>query len=252
MTSDRFTGKNAVITGAASGIGRATALQLVSEGATVLCVDRDTAGLVDTLEEIGSSHFYETADLGRAVDCSAVISSALEQFENQIDVLINAAAVLVREPLLEHGRATWEHTLDINLRAPFRLTRDVVASMIPREVKGAIVNVSSIESVLPLRGHAAYTASKGAISMLTKAAAFETAPHGIRVNAVAPGITATGMNAGLRQTDPERWDEMLSGTPLGRNAQPAEIAAVIAFLASDEASFVTGALVAADGGWTLH
>ena len=88
--------------------------------------------------------------------------------------------------------------------------------------------------------------------MLTKAAAFETAPHGIRVNAVAPGVTATGMNAGLRQTDPGRWDEMLSGTPLGRNAQPAEIAAVIAFLASDDASFVTGALVTADGGWTLH
>ena len=252
MTSDRFTGKNAVVTGAASGIGRAVALRLATEGASVLCVDRNVDGLVDTLDEIGSSHFYVTADLGRAVDCSVVISTALDHFANQIDVLVNTAAVLVREPLLEHSRATWEHTLDINLRAPFRLTRDAVASMILRKVKGAIVNVSSTEAVLPLRGHAAYTASKGAISMLTKAAAFETAPHGIRVNAVAPGVTATGMNAGLRQTDPGRWDEMLSETPLGRNAQPAEIAAVIAFLASDDASFVTGALVTADGGWTLH
>lgn len=248
----RLSGKNAIVTGAASGIGRATAHRLAGEGANLLCVDRDEAGLADLIAGLEGPHATLAADLSLAPECTEVVRTALVHWDRRIDILVNAAAVLIRQPILEHSRETWDLTIDINLKAPFRLARDVVASMIDGGIRGAIVNVGSIEAVLPIAGHAAYTASKGAVTMLTRAAAFETAPHGIRVNAVAPGATATGMNADLRENDPDRWREMLAGTPMGRHAQPEEIASVIAFLASDEASYVTGAVVTADGGWTLH
>ena len=248
----RMAGKNAIVTGAASGIGRATARRLADEGANLFCVDRDRSGLEAVATGLDSPHASLVADLREASTCRAVVEAASEHWGRRIDILVNTAAILIRQPILEHTRQAWDLTLDINLKAPFRLARDVVASMIEQGIRGAIVNVSSIEAVLPLPGHAAYTVSKGAVTMLTRSAAFETAPYGIRVNAVAPGVTATGMNADLREKDPEKWREMLSDTPMGRHAQPEEIAAVIAFLASDDASYVTGAIVTADGGWTLH
>lgn len=248
----RLSGKNAIVTGAASGIGRATARRLSGDGANLLCVDRDEKGLADLLASLSGPHVALAADLSLPSACTKVVQTALELWDGRIYILVNAAAVLIRQPILEHSRETWNLTIDINLKAPFRLARDVVASMIEESIRGAVVNVGSIEAVLPIAGHAAYTASKGAVTMLTRSAAFETAPYGIRVNAVAPGATATGMNADLRENDPDRWREMLAGTPMGRHAQPEEIASVIAFLVSDEASYVTGAVVTADGGWTLH
>ncbi len=249
--SGRLTGKNAIVTGAASGIGRATALRLAEDGARTFCVDRDEATLATVIEHLGEGHVGFPADLSLASAGREVVAAALRHWDNQIHVLVNAAAILIREPTLEHSRTAWSLTFDVNLKAPFRLSRDVVAAMIEAGIGGSIVNVGSVEAVLPGRGHVAYTASKGAITMFTRSAAFETAPYGIRVNAVAPGVVATGMNADIRE-DPQRWSEMLSGTPMGRHAEPEEIAAVIAFLASDDPSFVTGAIVTADGGWTLH
>ena len=249
--SGQLFGKNAIVTGAASGIGRATALRLAVDGARTFCVDRDEAGLAKVVNTLGEGHVGFPADLSRTSSCEEVVAAARKHWDNRIHILVNAAAILIREPTLEHSRIAWDLTLNVNLKAPFLLSREVVSSMIEAGIGGAIVNVGSIEAVLPGRGHAAYTASKGAITMLTRSVAFETAPFGIRVNAVAPGVVATGMNADLR-VDPERWSEMLAGTPMGRHARPEEIAAVIAFLASDDPSFVTGATVTADGGWTLH
>ncbi len=249
--SGKLAGKHAIVTGAASGIGRATAMRLAADGANTFCVDRDEAGLAKVVDILGQGHIGFTADLSLASSCEEVVATALKHWDHRIHILVNAAAILIREPTLQHSRTAWNLTFDINLKAPFRLSRDVVASMIEAGIRGAIVNLGSIEAVLPGRGHAAYTASKGAITMLTRSAAFETAPYGIRVNAVAPGVVATGMNADLRE-DQESWEQMLAGTPMGRHAEPEEIAAVIAFLASDDPSFVTGAIVTADGGWTLH
>jgi NAD(P)-dependent dehydrogenase (short-subunit alcohol dehydrogenase family) len=249
--SGRLAGKNAIVTGAAQGIGKATALRLASDGANLFCVDRNGPAVAELVAGLGEGHAAFTADLSLASSCHKVVAAALKHWDNRIDILVNAAAILIREPTLEHSRKAWDRTFDVNLKAPFLLSRDVVASMIESGIKGAIVNIGSVEAVLPGRGHIAYTASKGAITMLTRSSAFETAPYGIRVNAVAPGVVATGMNADLRE-DPESWKEMLSGTPMGRHAQPEEIAAVIAFLASDDPSFVTGAILTSDGGWTLH
>lgn len=250
MSAD-LAGKNAIVTGAASGIGKAAALRLAEGGANIFCVDRDEAGLARVVGMLGHDHSGLTADLRLASSCREVVAAARRHWNDRIHILVNAAAILIREPTLHHSRAAWNLTLDINLKAPFRLSREVVATMIETGTRGSIVNVGSVEAVLPGRGHVAYTASKGAITMLTRSAAFEAAPYGIRVNAVAPGVVATGMNADLRE-DPESWSEMLAGTPMGRHAEPEEIAAVIAFLASDEPSFVTGATVTSDGGWTLH
>ena len=249
--SGRLSGKNAIVTGAGQGIGRATALRLASDGANLFCVDRNGPAVADVVAGLGEGHVAFTADLSLAASCHEVVTAALEHWDGQIHILVNAAAILIREPTLEHSRKAWDLTFDVNLKAPFLLSRDVVASMIEAGIQGAIVNIGSVEAVLPGRGHIAYTASKGAITMLTRSSAFETAPFGIRVNAVAPGVVATGMNADLRE-DPESWKEMLAGTPMGRHAEPEEIAAVIAFLASDDPSFVTGAIVTSDGGWTLH
>ncbi len=249
--SGKLTGKNAIVTGAASGIGRATALRLAEDGAHLFCVDRDETRLGRVVDQLGQGHVGFPADLSRTSSSEKVVEAARRHWDNRIHILVNAAAILIREPTLEHSRESWDLTFDVNLKAPFRLTREVVGSMMEAGIGGAIVNVGSVEAVLPGRGHVAYTASKGAITMLTRAAAFETAPYGIRVNAVAPGVVATGMNADIRQ-HPKRWSEMLAGTPMGRHAQPEEIAAVIAFLASDDPSFVTGAIITADGGWTLH
>ena len=250
MSAD-LTGKNAIVTGAASGIGRATALRLAADGASTFCVDRDGSGLEQVVGSLGQGHTGFAADLRLASSCREVVAASRRHWNDRIHILVNAAAILIREPTLQHSRAAWDLTMDINLKAPFRLSREVVATMIEAGIRGSIVNVGSVEAVLPARGHVAYTASKGAITMLTRSVAFESAPYGIRVNAVAPGVVATGMNADLRE-DPERWSEMLAGTPMGRHAEPEEIAAVIAFLASDEPSFVTGAIVTSDGGWTLH
>jgi 3-oxoacyl-[acyl-carrier protein] reductase len=250
MSAD-LAGKNAIVTGAAAGIGRATALRMAADGANTFCVDRDETGLARVVAELGQGHTGFTADLRLASSGREVVAAARRHWNDRIHILVNAAAILIREPTLQHSRAAWNLTLDINVKAPFRLSRAVVATMIEERIRGSIVNVGSVEAVLPGRGHVAYTASKGAITMLTRSAAFEMAPYGIRVNAVAPGVVATGMNADIRK-DPGRWSEMLAGTPMGRHAEPDEIAAVIAFLASDEPSFVTGTIVTSDGGWTLH
>lgn len=250
MSAD-LAGKNAIVTGAASGIGRATALRLAADGANILCVDRDEAGLAQVLDTLGQDHAALNADLRLASSCREVVAASRRHWDDPIHILVNAAAILIREPTLQHSRKAWDLTLDINLKAPFRLSREVVKTMIETNTRGSIVNVGSVESILPGRGHVAYTASKGGITMLTRSVAFEVAPYGIRVNAVAPGVVATGMNADLRE-DPESWSEMLAGTPMGRHAEPEEIAAVIAFLASDEPSFVTGVILTSDGGWTLH
>lgn len=234
----RFSGQRALVTGAASGIGRAAARRLAGEGAEVVGLDTSRDGLEETFDSIPDSH-HLAVDVNSEEALAAVGDS---------DVLVNAAGILLRHRLLEHPLDEWQRTLDVNLKAPLRLAREFARMHIAAGTPGAIVNVASIESFVALPGHAAYTTSKHALLMLTRAFALELAPHGIRVNAVAPGVTKTAMNAAIR-ADPGRAAALTEAIPLGRFATPEEQAAAICFLASPEASYVTGATLGVDGGW---
>jgi NAD(P)-dependent dehydrogenase (short-subunit alcohol dehydrogenase family) len=236
--SRRFAGQRALVTGAASGIGRAVARRLASEGAEVVGLDISRDGLQETFASLPGS---------RQLAVDATSDEALAAV-GDCEVLVNAAGILERHDLLTHPLEAWRRTLEVNLKAPLRLSREFARARIAAAAPGAIVNVASVESFVALPGHAAYTTSKSALLMLTRAFALELAPHGIRVNAVAPGVTKTGMNAAVR-ADPERAAALTAAIPLGRFATPEEQAAAICFLASAEAGYVTGATLGVDGGW---
>jgi 2-dehydro-3-deoxy-D-gluconate 5-dehydrogenase len=226
----RFAGRRALVTGAASGIGRAAAGRLAAEGADVVGLDVAAADGVVAADVRSDEALRALAERG------------------PFDVLVNAAGILRRHDLLDHPLDDWRLTMDVNVRAAFRLSREFARGHIERGTRGAIVNVCSIESFTAAPAHAAYTVSKGALLMLTRAFALELAEHGIRVNGVAPGVTETGMNAALR-ADAGRSAALLGKIPLGRFGRPEEQAAAICFLASDDAAYVTGAVLPVDGGF---
>ncbi len=242
LARQRFAGRQALVTGAASGIGRAVARQLAREGARVTGLDSSRQGLQETFDALPDAH-ARTHALVLDVTSPEALAAVGDS-----DVLINAAGVLPRHDLLAHPSQAWQRALDVNLEAPRRLARALARAHIAAGTPATIVNVCSVESFGALPGHAAYTASKSALLMLTRAFALELAPHGIRVNAVAPGVTETGMNADVRAV-PASAAALAAAIPLGRFATPPEQAAAICFLASPEASYITGATLAVDGGW---
>jgi NAD(P)-dependent dehydrogenase (short-subunit alcohol dehydrogenase family) len=241
MSEGRFSGSVAIVTGAASGIGRATARLFCAEGAEVIAVDRSGAALAEAHGDLSGVR-TAVVDLSRA-DAAAQIDGL-----GQADVLVNAAGILRRSTFTAHTRDDWEATLDVNVRAVFRLSREFARAHVEDGRPGVIVNVCSVESYVAIPQHVAYTASKSAVLMLTRAFAAELAPHGVRVCGIAPGVTETGMNETLR-ADPVRSAELARTLPMGRFARPDEQAAAICFLASADASYITGAVLRVDGGY---
>jgi NAD(P)-dependent dehydrogenase (short-subunit alcohol dehydrogenase family) len=241
VSTGRFTGKQVVVTGAGSGIGRATAQRLCDEGGAVIGVDRAAHALEQT---------FAGRPSGRGIVVDLVEPGSVAEVEGlgDADALVNAAGVLIRHPVLEHPLADWETTLAVNVVAPYRLCREFARGHVASGRPGAIVNVCSIESFTGAPGHAAYTASKTALLMLTRSFAAELADRGIRVNGIAPGVTATAMNEGLR-ADEDRAGRLLEQIPMRRFGRPEDQAAAICFLLSDDAEYVTGSVLAVDGGW---
>jgi len=241
----RLEGKVAIVTGAARGIGEATARRFVAEGAKVVLADtRDDTG-AEVAGALGGSARYISLDVTSEDDWAAGVAAAVEAFGG-VDVLVNNAGIMRVAPLLETDLDTFHKVLDTNLVSAFLGIRACAPVMGDRG-GGSIVNFSSPQGLEGRHGMAAYTASKFGVRGLTRTAAMELGPLGIRVNAVVPGPTRTAMTTRKGWTD-EDYGAAYGGYPLGRMGDPDEIAAVCLFLASDESSFCTGADFVVDGG----
>jgi NAD(P)-dependent dehydrogenase (short-subunit alcohol dehydrogenase family) len=245
----RLTGRTALVTGSTGGIGVAIAERLAADGAYVLVSGRRrdlgekvVAGILDR----GGRAEFLPADLATGAGVTALAEAASAAVGGRIDILVNNAAALVG------GRATVDTpeslvdvVLDTNIKAPFLLTAALVPAMIEAGA-GSIINVGSVNGVTGMSGAALYGASKAALHGMTKAWAAEWAQHGVRVNTVAPGPTATDLNVSVA----DQLDGLVSGVPSRRMSEPTEVAAVVSFLAGDEATHVHGATIPVDGGLT--
>ena len=249
-----FAGKVVVVTGATSGIGRATARRFAESGASVAAVGRNEAALAEVsgeIEQLGGAALSIVADLARPEEASRVVSLTVEIFGG-IDVLVNAAGHISSGTIENTSLQAWDAMLDINLRAVFQLMQAALPGLIER--RGNIVSVSSVTGLRSFPGVLAYCVSKAGLDQLTRCAALELAARGVRVNAVNPGVVVTEIHkrGGMDQEQYAAFLEHSRTThPLGRVGDAREIAELIHFLASDRATWITGATYSIDGGRAL-
>jgi NAD(P)-dependent dehydrogenase (short-subunit alcohol dehydrogenase family) len=235
-----------LVTGAGSGIGAATAAALAARGDVVVCVDVDEAAARRTTAGLDRAEAV-ALDVRDEAGWDATVDGVLER-HGRLDVAVACAGIQVTEPAHQLALRDFERVLGVNLTGTFLTCRAAGRAMLAAGGGGRLVLVGSVNSSVALPGQAAYAASKGGVLLLGRALAVDWAPHGITVNVVGPGVTATAMNAAFL-ADPAQSEPLLARIPLQRPATPAEVAAVIAFVASDAASYMTGAYVPVDGGW---
>jgi NAD(P)-dependent dehydrogenase (short-subunit alcohol dehydrogenase family) len=248
----RVAGKVAVITGGASGIGRATAMLFAREGAAIAVADVDAdAGqhVADEIIKTGGRAFFEPTDVTRSVDCQRLVEHAIREF-GRIDILFNNAGIIRRATVLDLKEEDWDRVMAVNVKSIYLLSRAVIPHM-QRAGGGAIVNTASGWGLAGGAQAAVYCASKGAVVLLTKAMAIDHGPQNIRVNCICPGDTDTHMLRDEAQQlgiEGGRFLAESAKRPLGRAGTPEEIAQAALYLASDAASFVTGTALVVDGG----
>jgi NAD(P)-dependent dehydrogenase (short-subunit alcohol dehydrogenase family) len=243
MSTKELAGKKALVTGATSGIGRAIAVRLAEAGATVYLSGRRAElgkETVELIEKAGGTGHFIVSDVAKLDDVRK-----LAQEVGEVDVLVNNAGIFPFAPTTEQSVETYDQVFDVNVRGTYFLTAALAPAMVAKK-KGAIINISSIGAAVGNAVYSVYSASKAAVDALTRSWAVEFGAHGVRVNSVAPGPVRT--DTAVTQAG-ELFEEFSTQLPLGRVGEPEEIADVVLFLASDRSSFVTGTVLAADGGY---
>jgi NAD(P)-dependent dehydrogenase (short-subunit alcohol dehydrogenase family) len=243
----QLTGKAAIVTGGGSGIGKAIAQGYVREGAKVMICGRDRGKLESSANEIGGDCLPCSADVGDPTALKRLVQSAITEF-GRIDVLVNNAGVLLPGTAESLTEAQWAETWNVNVRAVWLLSRALLPHM-RAAGGGSIINIGSVLSSLGARNRVAYAASKGAVLAMTRAMALDHAAENIRVNCICPGIVETEMVASFNM-DPAARKQRLAMHPLGRFGQPHDVAGLAVFLASDAASWISGAAYTVDGGYS--
>ncbi|MCD2517597.1 3-oxoacyl-ACP reductase FabG [Massilia sp. G4R7] len=241
----RLANKTAIVTGASQGIGLACAQRLVQEGARVMLVDVRPEG-ANAAAALGEAARFQLADVGIKADVDAMVAATLAAF-GQVDILINNAGVTHAADFLDLEEEDFDRVLRINLKSMFLCSQAVAREMVKRQ-QGCIINMSSVNAELTIPNQVPYVVSKGGVNQLTRVSAISLARHGIRVNAIGPGTILTELAKKAVLGSPEARHTILSRTPLGRCGEPEEVASIAAFLASDDASYMTGQTLYADGG----
>jgi glucose 1-dehydrogenase len=243
-------GKVAVVTGGNSGIGKAIVLELAKQAANVVidyvCHPEATEALERQIAALGAQAAGVDADVSKVADLQKLIDTAVKKF-GRLDVMVNNAGVETRTSVLDTTEAQYEKVLQINLKSAFFGTQLAARQMIKQGGGGRVINITSVHEDWPMPGNTAYCLSKGGMRMLTRTAGVELAPHNILVVGVGPGAVATPINLSTMK-DPALMKKLDAAIPLGRMARPEEIAAVVAFLASDAASYITATTIITDGG----
>ena len=246
---NRLKGKPAIVTGSATGIGKATAILFAQEGARVVVSDVDEPGgreVVNAITGAGGEAIFVPADVSRAEDVERLVETAVRTF-GRLDVLVNnAAAYLGDGGLLSVPDETWDRIIAVNLKGTYLCCKFAIAKMV-ESGGGSIVNLSSVNALMGL-SLTAYTASKGGVQALTRLLAIEFAPKGIRMNSICPGTIMTENSIAIYAERPELEERITKMHPVGRLGKPADVAECAVYLASDESSFVTGAALIVDGG----
>jgi NAD(P)-dependent dehydrogenase (short-subunit alcohol dehydrogenase family) len=243
--ADRLQGRVGVVTGGASGIGAECARRFVAEGARVVLGDLNESGMQALAAELGDAVAYETVDVRRDDDVVRLVDRAVAEFGG-LDLGLNAAGLGTFSPVHQHPTEQWDLVLDVCLKGVFLATRQEAKAMVDAERGGVIINIASINAVVPSEGMSAYCTAKAGVTMLTRCAAMELGPHGVRVVAIGPGFVETPLTEYARAV-PAVQDAYLSSIPLGRVGAPEDIANAAVFLASNEASWVSGTTFYVDG-----